>query len=103
MRARRLSTTAASSFGRYPSKFLRLCKVQRCTTAASPNTLFDARGQRLGAVDDAEHARGDVEASGDQMANRAVTTVVLGVAQPEPDGDLGAGGLDRVRRTGWLC
>ncbi len=57
--------------------------------------LLDARGERLGAVDDAEHARLDVEAPGHQIGQQGGDDgLVLGVAEPEPDGDLGAVGCD---------
>src|ERR1019366_258010 len=67
--------------------------------------LLDARGERLGPVDDAEQARVGGEATGNEVGQQGGDHgLVLGVAEPEPDGDLGAvGGDDQAHhdtRTG---
>jgi hypothetical protein len=66
-----------------------LCAERTSAPGRRRRTPLDARGERLGAVDDAEHTRLEVEAPGHEIGHEGADDgLVLRVAEPEPAGIL---------------
>ena len=94
----RRRTSGRSRSGRWSSTFRSLWRTQRCTGVWTPKHVADGLAQRLGAVDDDQHALLDIQAALDEVRQqRGRDGGVLGRAVPQPERVLDAVGVDPER------